>query len=44
MVVDASASLRDTVLGVQAIIGTQSSVEDYGRAGGQGRGTGLLIG
>ena len=40
----ASVSLWDAVLGFEAIIGAQSPVEGYGHAGGQGRGSGHLIG
>jgi hypothetical protein len=43
-VVVASVTLRDVVLGFQAITGTRWPVEEYGCAGGQGRGSRLLIG
>jgi hypothetical protein len=44
MMVDALTSLRDTVLGVQAITGARSPVEGMGVREGKGRGMGLLIG
>jgi hypothetical protein len=42
-VVVASVSLQDAVLGVEAITDARSPVEEYEHAGGQGRGSGLLI-
>jgi hypothetical protein len=44
MAIIVSAILRDAMLGVQTVTGARSPVKGYGRAGGQGRGSGLLMG